>query len=195
MNTQKEKPTEGDKKYTLEELEKDLEDNHKKFCHEHIKHWEKARSYMRVYPDSTYEAAAVSANRLLKNAKIVQYIDFIKDDIAKEAGISKLSLINELKLIAFSNLPLIILKFEKDGLEGLTEDEQKVILEYTHNKKELGEEGSVIDTTTKLKLHDKRGAIQDILKAMGWNEPDKLTADISIHPFLDLMKQSTSDNK
>lgn len=41
-------------------------------------------------------------------------------------------------------------------------------------KKELGEGGTIIDSSTKLKLHDKRGAIQDILKAMGWNEAEKI---------------------
>jgi len=168
-----------EKKYTLEELEEKLTKKERDFCHFYIIDWNGARAAREAgyKEESVYSIASQNLTKLHIN----QYINFIKDDIAKEAGISKLSLINELKLIAFSNLPQIILKFEEGGLESLSEDEQKVIVEYNHNKKQLGgEDGSVLDTTTKLKLHDKRGAIQDILKAMGWNEADKLEHSGSI---------------
>lgn len=180
-----------EKKFTLEELEKDLDDSWKIFCHEHIKYWEKARPYMKAYPDSSFEAAAVSANRLLKKAKVQQYIEFIKNNIAEEAGISKLALINELKILAFSNLPQIILKYNEGGLNALSEDEQKSIVEYIYNKKQLGEEGTIVDSSTKLKLHDKRGAIQDIIKAMGWNEAEKIDLSTEVNT-LKLVKASES---
>lgn len=122
-----------EKKYTLEELEKKLTDKERIWCHEYIIDWNKSRA-ARVAGYSEESAKDIGYQNSTK-LYIQQYLDFIKDDIAKEAGISKLSLINELKLIAFSNLPKIILKYEEGGLNALDENEQKVIVEYIHNKK------------------------------------------------------------
>ncbi len=163
----------NEKTYTLEELEKKLTEKERIFCHEYIIDWNGSRAARKA--GYTENAPRQAAYDTLTKTYIKQYIDFIKTDIAKEANISKLALIRELKLIAFSNLPAIIEKYEEGGLKELTEDEQKVISEYYHNKKTLGgEEGTVIDSATKFKLYDKRGAIQDLLKAMGWNEADKV---------------------
>ncbi len=163
----------NDKKYTLEELESELSKQHKDFCHRWIIDYNNVQSYLHVYPNSSYDSACVSAYDLLRKPKIKQYIDFIKEDIAKEAQISKLGLINELKLIAFSNITEIIKKIKKQGLESLTEEEQKCITEYSE-----GINGFKIKS-------DKRGAIQDIMKAMGWNEADKIdlsSTDGSMRP-------------
>lgn len=91
-----------EKIYTLEELESTMNENWKIFCANYITKWRKARSYMAAYPESSYGAAAVSANELLKNPKIKAYIDFIKDDIAKQAGISKLDIIMRLDRLSRS---------------------------------------------------------------------------------------------
>lgn len=89
-----------EKEYTLEELENELDEKNKLFCHEYIVDWAKAKAYMRAYPDSSYEAAAVSANRLLKNAKILTYISLIKNNLEEEAGISKIGNLKLLKGMA-----------------------------------------------------------------------------------------------
>lgn len=148
-------------KYTLEELEKKLTAKERAFCHEYIIDWNGARAAR----DAGYSETSIyniSSENLTK-LHIKQYIDFIKDDIATEAGLSKLRLIKELKLLAFSNLTQILAKIETNGIGSLTEEEQRVISEYEETRNGI-----------KIKVYDKRGAIQDILKAMGWNEADKL---------------------
>lgn len=146
------------------------------FCSEYIIDFNGTRAYYVAYPKTGNDnSAAVSASKLLRKPKIQAYIDLIKDDIAKQAGVTKLGLIKELVLMAYSNLPLIIEKYKKGGIDALTEDEQKVIVEYSENKKTIGEkEKTIIDSSFKLKAADKRGAIQDIMKAMGWNEAEKV---------------------
>ena len=150
-----------DKKYTLSELKNKLTEKQHAFCHEYILDWNASRAARKA--GYSIRTSTETGYENLTKPHIKQYIDLIKDDIAKEAGISKLSLINELKVLASSNLPKIIEKFKTGGLSELSDDEQKCIIEYIGN-----------DSSVKLKLHDKRGAIQDILKAMGWNEPDKI---------------------
>ena len=172
-------------KYTLEELEKKLTAKERAFCHEYIIDWNGARAAR----DAGYSETSIyniSSENLTK-LHIKQYIDFIKDDIATEAGLSKLRLIKELKLLAFSNLTQILAKIETNGISSLTEEEQRVISEYEDTRNGI-----------KIKTHDKRGAIQDILKAMGWNEADKLdmsSTDGSMSPKAISITVSTSDHK
>lgn len=167
-----------EKKYTREELEDVLNAKNKKFCYEYINDWNKVRSYMKAYPDSSYNAAAVSAHDLLKNPKILQFIDFIKDDIAKNIGISKQRLIDELRKIAFSSISRIhdtwitrkeFNEISDDDKSAIQEIDSKIKYEVNQNTKKLIEVEYV-----KVKLYDKKAAIQEILKSMGWNEPDRI---------------------
>lgn len=81
-----------EKKYTLEELQKKLTEKEKKFCHQYIIDWNGARSAREAgYSEKT---CYVIASENLTKPYIQQYIDYIKDDYEKEAGISKLSQIN-----------------------------------------------------------------------------------------------------
>lgn len=160
------------KKYDREELERVLTKKQNLFCHEYIKDWNGSRAARDAgYSENTSKEIA-SENLTKPNIK--QYIELIKDDIAKEAGISKLMMINKLKALAFTSLPSIYIQIEKDGIESLTEDQAGCITEYLHNKKSLGEGGSIIDESLKIKIVDPRGPIQDIMKAMAWNEAEKV---------------------
>lgn len=176
-----------DKEYTLKELQDKLTEKERIFCHEYIIDWNGSRAARKAgYSEKT---CAVISNENLTKPYIKQYIDFIKDDIAKEANISKLSLINELKKIAYSSIVELnkdwitrkdfeeLQKTNPDVLDAIQEIDHKVIKKTF---KELnGESGNFEDVPydieyVKIKLYDKTKAIQDILKAMGWNDPDKI---------------------
>lgn len=86
----------SEEKYTLDELKIKLNEKQKIFCHEYIIEWNITKSYKKAYNIEDDNSAAVSGHKLLSNAKIKQYIEFIKTDYEKEAGISKLSQINGL---------------------------------------------------------------------------------------------------
>lgn len=79
------------KQYTLEELKELLNDKQKVFCHNYIIEWNGSKSYKEAYPNVTDETARVNASKLLTNTNITQYIEYIKNDYEKEAGITKLS--------------------------------------------------------------------------------------------------------
>ena len=96
-----------EKQYTLKELQKKLTEKERIFCHEYIIDWNGSRA-ARVAKYSEKTATEIAHQNLLK-LHIKQYIAYIKDDIAKEAGISKLSLINELKKIAMADISEIYL--------------------------------------------------------------------------------------
>lgn len=165
--------------YTLEELQEKLTEKERIFCHEYIIDWNGARA-ARAAAYSEKTAKQIASENLTK-PYMQQYIDFIKDDIAKEANISKLSLISELKKIAFSSVTDLSNDWiTRKDFEELKKDNPEVldaISELNTQIRKINVEGSETPIEVeyvKIKLHDKTKAIQDILKAMGWNEPDKV---------------------
>ena len=169
--------------YTLEELDIALNDKQKKFCHRWIIDYNNVQSYMFSYPDSSYQAAAVSASDLLKNPKIKAYIKLIQQDIAKEAGISPLSQILELKKIAYGNISDFYDDWGKlKPFEELTDDQKSMLQEISHKVIKLGDTDFDVEFV-KLKGHDKRAAIQEINKILGFYAPEekniKLSGEVS----------------
>lgn len=164
----------------LEELEKALDGKQKMFAHEYIIDWAKARSYMKAYPDSSYEAAAVSANRLLKNAKIIEYIELIKNDFEKEAGISKLMVLREHQKLAFSSIShLHNTWIERKEFEKLTDDQKDCISEIDTKvfKKNIGDSEALESVDVehiKVKLYDKQKSLVEIGKLLGYNLAEKI---------------------
>lgn len=66
----------------------DLSAQHDLFCREYIIDDNQTRAYMRVYTDSSYGAAAVSAHQLLKNPKIIARIGTLREERYKRLEIS-----------------------------------------------------------------------------------------------------------
>jgi len=117
------------KQYTLEELENDLKQSHKDFIREYfINGWNRVKAYMKVYPDSSYQAAAVSANEILKNPKSQQFLNYIKEDLEKTCFINKASVLMELINIAKSSIAhLHDTWIERKDFEELTDDQKAAI--------------------------------------------------------------------
>jgi phage terminase small subunit len=83
-----------EKKYTLKELQDKLEDKERIFCHEYIIDWNGSRAARKAgYSENRDRQTAYD---LVTKSYIQQYIDFIKNDYEKEAGISKLKQIKTL---------------------------------------------------------------------------------------------------
>lgn len=169
-----------DKKYTIEELKEKLTEKERLFCHQYIIDWNGARSAR----DAGYSEKTANeiAHQNLTKLHIQQYIEFIKNDFEKEAGISKLKQLNELSKIAYSSIAhLHNTWIELKEFELLT-NEQKSAIESTETKHETKqifniESNSREDVNVnyiKVKLYSKLNAIDQINKMMGYNEPEKI---------------------
>ena len=170
--------------YTLDFLESDLKQSHKDFAREYfVSGWNQVKSYMKVYPDSSYAAAAVSANDLLKNPKIRQYLNFLKEDLEKACYVNKASMLTELLKIASANISQI----HDDWIELAQWEEIKrnspdvmAAIESIDTKTELktyatdGEpETNVEIKYVKVKFYAKTAAINEINLMMGYRLPVK----------------------
>ena len=184
-----------DKKYTIKELKDKLTEKEKIFCHEYIIDWNGTRAALKAgYSEKT--ARQIAYVNLTK-AYIQQYIEYIKTDIEKEAGISKLKQIHEYYKIAYSSIAhlhetWITLK----EFEELT-DEQKASIESIESKTEskttynpeTDKKENVIIRYVKIKLYSKIAALERIDKLMGYNEPEKHShesPDGSMTPIIQL---------
>ena len=165
------------KKYTLEELKEKLTEKERIFCHEYIIDWNGGRSAKKAgySEDSIYEIASQNLRKL----HIQQYIDFIKNDIEKEAGISKLKIINELMKMSFSSMSNIfdgwLTRKEFDTipqeLKDCIESIETKILKKNISDNEIPE---IVDVEcVKIKFYSKIQAITELNKVMGYNAPVK----------------------
>jgi len=169
---------EKEKKYTLKELKKKLTEKERIFCHEYIIDWNGARAARKAgYSEKT---CYVIASENLTKPYIKQYIDFIKNDIEKESGISKLRNLNELSKIAYSSVEHI-----HDSWIDLTawEDIKKTnpnimaaieSIDTKTEERKIGEDCDLEVKYVKVKFFSKLQAISEINKMMGYHEAQKV---------------------
>ena len=169
--------------YTLDELKNELNEKQKIFCHSYIIDWNTTRSYKKAYGEMDDNSAAVSGYNLLRITKIKQYIEFIKNNLEEEAGISKLRNLKELAKIAYSNVAQI----HDDWIELAQWEEIKknfpdtmAAIESIDTKTEFktcatdGEpETNVEIKYVKVKFYAKTAAINEINLMMGYRLPVK----------------------
>ena len=66
-----------------------LNNNQITFCQEYIKNGNNGtKAYMKVYPDSSEESAMVGASRLLRNAKVQEYLQSLQKKVEKKSIMS-----------------------------------------------------------------------------------------------------------
>ena len=142
----------------------------KLFCVEYCKDFNSKRAAVAAgYSEKT--AGAIGCH-MLKKDKIKRHIDKVKNNLLEAAGVSALSVLLELKKVAYTNITDF-----KDGwmtevdFEKLSEDVKAALSEinYVERHTEYGTERIV-----KFKVHDKIKAITEINKMLGFNSAEKL---------------------
>jgi len=156
------------KTYTREELEDKLTDKERVFCHEYIVDWNKSRA-ARAAKYSENTCAEIGYENMRK-PHIIQYVDFIKNDLEIESGVSKLRNLKELAKIAYSSIAAlhntwITLK----DFNELTEDQTAAIESTDTKTMKVGEDGGIEIEYVKIKLYPKLTAIKLINEMMGYD--------------------------
>lgn len=184
----------------------ELTEAQKLFCSEYVIDYNATRSYLIAYPaEKTENTAAACASRLLRNANIQSYIKELQSDIGKLAGISPLKIANEYAKLAFSSIAhLHNTWIERKDFEGLTEEQKsciqeidtKVKTEYQYNSETEKKEPISVEYI-RVKLYDKKAALDSLNKMLGYNAPDKTehsgeikTTDLSAIPTEELIKRA-----
>lgn len=141
----------------------------KLFCVEYCKDFNSKRAAVAAgYSEKT--AGAIGCH-MLKKDKIKRHIDKVKNNLLEAAGVSALSVLLELKKVAFQNPHYLFDDWAKvKKFEDIPEDIKAGIKEIKVTEKSYGE---VKEQFVQFQMHDKLKALEMIVKLLGLNEPEK----------------------
>jgi phage terminase small subunit len=168
------------KTYTLGQLKKKLTEKERLFCHQYIIDWNGARA-ARVAGYSEESAKQIACENLTK-PYLQQYLNFIKNNLEEEAGISKLRNLLELTKIAYSDISSLhddwieLTKWEKIKAENpdITAAVESIDTKTEYRTiKKGGVDTDVEVKSVKVKLYSKTTAIDMINKMQGYIAPTK----------------------
>jgi len=171
---------ETEETYTKAELLEKLTPKEKMFCHEYIIDWNGARA-ARV-AGYKLERDRQTAHDNVTKSYIKQYINYIKNDFEKEAGLSKLKVLLEQTKIAFSSIAhLHETWIKRKEFDKLTDEQKSCIAEITTQlRANRNAEGEIEENEyVKVKLYDKQKSLESISKMMGYNEAEKINHEIT----------------
>jgi len=162
----------GKKDATIEE--KPLTEKEEWLCREFVSDAgeNQTRAYMRVFPSCAYDSARTLAARMFADVRISQRIDELRVERTKRLEITADRVMMELAKLAFYDPRGF---FDDDGrlkpINEIDADQAAVIggIETIH--KVVGEESDGITVLTKIKLPEKKGALELIGRNLNmWKE-------------------------
>lgn len=145
------------------------------------------RAYMRVYPGTTYDSARTLAAKLFAHVHIKARIAELRTERNKRLEITADRVLMELSKLAFYDPRGF---FDEDGrlkpLGELDPDQAAVIGGIETSHKVTGEESDGMCVTTKIKLPEKKGALELIGRNLKmWTDKTELSnPDGSCRPLI-----------
>jgi len=163
------------KQRQIEEAKAELSERQLAFCHEYIIDWNGTRAA--IAAGYSKKAASEMAYQNMKKHKITDYIKLIKNNVEKEAGITRLKVVQELKGIAFSDISDIL---EVDLMGRVFLKDGMTLSELPKEATKLIESVEPTKFGIKLKLVSKENAMAQLIKVMGYSAPDKVNVTGSL---------------
>jgi len=195
----REKPEKLERKYSKKEIEKLLTPKQRIFCHEYIREWNCTKAAL--VAGYSKDTAGNIGSENLKKPYLRQYIEYIKENIEQEVGISKIGLLKELKNIAYGNVGDLYGKdwITREELNKLRKERPhliKAIQEVSTKVQRIVLNKELVDVEyVKIKLYDKQKAIGEIFKAMGWYSPDKVEIEAAFTSTVDVSTYTEEEKK
>lgn len=151
----------------------DLSEKQKRFCEEYTVDFNGLQAAIRAgYSEKT---ANQQASRLLTKVNIQQYIKGLQEKLSKKTEITKERIVAEYAKLAFFDIRKLF--NESGGLKDPEEwdDETAAAVAGLENMDMRGIEGEPAPgVIKKVKLSDKRAALDSLCKVLGFNAPDQL---------------------
>lgn len=152
-----------------------------KFCNYYVETGNASDSYRRAYNCEKMKDKQIweESSKLLINPKVTQRVKELQDELKDISDITKERLMRELSNIAFSTISdMHNTWIERKDFENLTPKQKSAIKSISTKvvKKNIGtkDEPEYADVEfVKIEMHDKLKAIEDLIKMLGYNEPEK----------------------
>lgn len=155
------------------------------------------RAYARVYPGTTYESARVLASKLFAKVNIQSRIAELRVERNKRLEISADRVLLELSKLAFYDPRGF---FDEDGrlkpLGELDPDQAAVIGGIETFHKVTGEDGDGMCITTKIKLPEKKGALELIGRNLKmWTDKVEVSGELTLADRMKAARERVNGNK
>lgn len=152
---------------------KDLTAKQEKFCIEYLKDLNATQAAIRAgYSKKT---AMEQGYQLLQKTSVSDFIQKEREKDASTAEITRQKVINEYAKLAFFDIRKVLTV--DGGLKDTGEwddDSAAAIAGLESYDEKEPESGMVLGTVRKIKISDKRAALDSLCKVLGYNSPDKL---------------------
>ena len=155
-----------------------------KFCNEYLIDLNATQAAIRAGYSS--KTANRIATENLSKPVISQYIQEQRQKTAEKAEITRDKIVNEYAKLAFFDIRKILTV--DGGLKDTTEwddDSAAAIAGLESYDEKEPDSGMVLGTVRKIKISDKRAALDSLCKVLGYNAPEKSELKIDQSPFND----------
>ena len=141
------------------------------FCNEYIKDFNATRSYKAVYSKcKSDEVANAASSRLLRNVKIKEYIEQLKEELKAQGKVTQEMIMQELVKIGFSDIRKLYT--EHGSLKNIQDIDDNTVaaissIESFEEYEGKGKDREYIGDTKKIKMYSKEKALELLGKQIG----------------------------
>lgn len=164
-------------------MSKPLTPRQEAFCNKYLETGNASEAYRYAYSTDRMKPETINnaAYKLLQKGEIRARIAYLRDNLAEAAGISALKVVRELERIAFADATAIRSDWGNlKNFEELTAEEKSIIKDIDVKVRctTTASGNDIVETTTRISMHDKLKAIETLSQMLGYNKPIKVEADV-----------------
>ena len=160
------------RKKVLHKNQDKLTGKQERFCYEYCVDFNATQAAIRAGYNAK-NAAVIGCQNLIK-LNIQERIQYMKDNLAEIAGITRLRVLREYEKIAFSSIAHLHNSWiELKDFERLT-DEQKGCIKTIQTKKQKVGDMDIETEFVKIELHSKDAALKGIREMCGFDAPSRM---------------------
>lgn len=153
------------------------------FCNKYLETGNASEAYRYAYSTDRMKPETInnSGYKLLQKGEIRARIAYLRDNLAEAAGISALKVVRELERIAFADATAIRSDWGNlKNFEELTAEEKSIIKDIDVKVRctTTASGNDIVETTTRISMHDKLKALESLSQMLGYNKPIKVEADV-----------------
>lgn len=141
------------------------------FCNEYIKDFNATRAYKIAYPGCKKDSTAnVNGSKLLRNTKVQEYIEQLKENLKAEGKITQEMIIQELAKIGFSDIRKLYTEHGRlKNIQDIDDSTASAIssIESFEEYDGRGNDREYIGDTKKIKMYSKEKALELLGKQIG----------------------------
>lgn len=166
-----------------EVISKPLTPRQEAFCNKYLETGNASEAYRYAYSTDRMKPETInnSGYKLLQKGEIKARLAYLRDNLAEAAGISALKVVRELERIAFADATAIRSDWGNlKNFEELTAEEKSIIKDIDVKVRctTTASGNDIVETTTRISMHDKLKALESLSQMLGYNKPIKVEADV-----------------